>query len=103
MSTQIQRTRGRYLSGHGSAPCPMLKSDGFLSYKTDHAGYFAATRAILDELQIFYIEALENDLHNSPLAEATPPTEFESLFRSKGLPVMYLHAKKIGRLEKPRV
>jgi tRNA (guanine-N7-)-methyltransferase len=81
----------------------MLKPDGFLSYKTDHAGYFAATRAILDALQIFYIEALENDLHNSPLAEATPPTEFESLFRSKGLPVMYLHAKKIGRLENPRV
>ena len=76
----------------------MLRPEGFLSYKTDHASYFAATREILDELQLFYIEALESDLHNSPLADATPPTEFESLFRSKGLPVMYLRAKKIGRL-----
>lgn len=76
----------------------MLKPDGFLSYKTDHASYFAATRSILDGLQIFSIESLETDLHSSPLANETPPTEFESLFRSKGLPVMYLRAKKIGRL-----
>ncbi|MFM1847136.1 MAG: hypothetical protein RL417_610 [Pseudomonadota bacterium] len=81
----------------------MLGPDGFLSYKTDHTGYFAATREILDELQLFYIEALETDLHNSALADATPPTEFESLFRSKGLPVMYLRAKKIGRPESPRL
>lgn len=81
----------------------VLKPEGFLSYKTDHSGYFAATRGILDELQMFSIEALETDLHHSPLAEATPPTEFESLFRSKGLPVMYLRAKKIGRLSTPRL
>jgi len=75
----------------------MLKPHGFLSYKTDHTSYFAAARSILDELRLFSIAALETDLHNSPRANETPPTEFESLFRSKGLPVMYLLAKKIGR------
>ena len=62
----------------------MLKRDGFLSYKTDHAAYFADTREMLDQVQLFYIEALETDLHKSPLAAATPPTEFENLFRCKG-------------------
>jgi tRNA G46 methylase TrmB len=81
----------------------MLRNEGFLSYKTDHAAYFADTRELLDTLQLFYISALENDLHRSHLAGTTPATEFENLFRSKGLPVMYLLAKKIGQPAAPRL
>lgn len=81
----------------------LLKEDGFLSYKTDHTAYFSATRELITALQLFYISALETDLHRSPLAGTTPPTEFENLFRSKGLPVMYLLAKKIGPPPEPRV
>jgi len=81
----------------------MLEHEGFLSYKTDHAAYFDDTRELLATLQLFYISALETDLHHSTLAGTTPPTEFENLFRSKGLPVMYLLAKKIGQPTEPRL
>ena len=69
-----------------------LKPGGFLSYKTDHAGYFEATQAILGKLGIFRIVKLTRDLHRSEYMDQNIPTEFEQLFRSKGEAVFFMEA-----------
>lgn len=71
-----------------------LKPGGFVSYKTDHAGYFEATEELLGELGIFRIAKFSRDLHRSEYVNENIYSEFELLFRSKGRPVFFLQADK---------
>lgn len=73
----------------------LLTKDGFISYKTDHKQYFESSLKLIDEIDYFKETAKSFDLYESPLAESTIPTEFECLFRSKGLPIYFIELKRI--------
>lgn len=72
-----------------------LKPGGFFSYKTDHHGYFAQT---VEELH--RVEELRTISIQQTRTEAEPAgnirTEFEKLFRSKGMEIRHLTAIKVG-------
>jgi len=70
----------------------LLKEGGYVSYKTDHQEYFESTVALLETLEEYRIEEITRDLYASPYLEENVPTEFERLFRSKGLPIYYVKA-----------
>ncbi len=72
----------------------MLKSDGFFSFKTDHPGYFNEVVKLLGEIPNYKVVESSLDLHKSEFSDKNILTEFESLFKSKGLPVHYLLAIK---------
>lgn len=78
----------------------LLSPGGSLSYKTDHRQYFQETAALINDkfsgADAFVQTAYSEDLHNSPYAGGNIITEFESLFKSKGLPVYFLKIEKIG-------
>ncbi len=69
----------------------LLKSGGILSVKTDHLDYFLAFRADVDAAPWMEVVEESRDLHNERPTEGAVYTEFESLFRSQGLPIC--HAK----------
>ena len=73
-----------------------LHENGFLSFKTDHHEYFHEVLEHLQQSPHFLVEYSTVDLFESPLAELSRPTEFEQLFRSKGLPIAFLQARKSG-------
>jgi tRNA (guanine-N7-)-methyltransferase len=71
---------------------PVLKPDGCLCLKTDHAGYFLHSLGVMQARPGWRIADSTNDLHQRtrPMAgvpEAGVETEFEQLFRSKRKPV----------------
>lgn len=72
----------------------LLHPSGFISYKTDHSGYFDATVGLLHETGLFTIEKLTHDLYHSEFLADNLPSEFEKLFVSKGLPINFLVARK---------
>ena len=67
----------------------LLRPGGSLSYKTDHADYFASAVAIMRSEPSFLEQRVTTDLLASPWGEESVPTEFELLFRAKGLPIHY--------------
>ena len=69
----------------------LLKPDGVLSVKTDHLDYFLAFRADVDAAPWMEVVFETRDLHRDVPMEGVVLTEFESLFRSQGLPIC--HAK----------
>ena len=73
----------------------LLKPQGFLSYKTDHLEYFDEVVELVTKLGIFSVEKFTKDLYSSPYLLGNTPTEFEKLFRSKDLPVLFTELKKI--------
>lgn len=70
----------------------LLREGGYVSYKTDHQEYFESTIALLETLPNFEITEVTRDLYGSEYLDDNVPTEFERLFRSKGLPIYFLKA-----------
>jgi tRNA (guanine-N7-)-methyltransferase len=73
-----------------------LAANGFLAFKTDHREYFESAVSIIEETGLFKITEVTRDLYESPYCETNVPTEFENLFKSKGLSPCYLRAIKIS-------
>lgn len=73
-----------------------LRTDGFLSYKTDHTEYFLETAKILQNCGKWQLVKFTQDLHSSEFAQGNISTEFELLFQSKALPVNFLQVNKFG-------
>lgn len=73
----------------------LLKPNGFLSYKTDHANNFTKVHSSIANISGFSIRKFSSDLHRSEFGSDSVRTEFESLFISKGLPVHFLEAVRI--------
>lgn len=75
----------------------LLKPDGYLSYKTDHPEYFEETIGIIDGGGLFSIEKHSRNLHVGDPDPSNIFSEFELLFRSKGVAVNYVLCRKIVR------
>jgi tRNA (guanine-N7-)-methyltransferase len=75
----------------------LLKPGGFLSYKTDHSGYFRDTLAALKDFPGFEVQKLTEDLASSGHLDSHVTSEFESLFNSKQIPVNFVEVVKIAR------
>jgi len=85
----------------------VLKPGGELRLKTDHAGYFLHSLAVIHRQPGWRLSQFANDLHRGlPRVwqchgdrhrdmEANLESEFEQLFRSKHKPVHYLSAEKV--------
>lgn len=74
---------------------PLLKSDGLLSFKTDHAEYFHHALQTIENSGLFETIWLSQDLHCENWERPNVMSEFEMLFKSKGLPVHLVEARKI--------
>lgn len=72
----------------------LLKPGGFISYKTDHREYFEKTLLAIQANANFVLERTSFDLAASDYDNGNIRSEFEILFRSKGMPVYYLLARK---------
>ena len=68
----------------------LLGNEGNLVFKTDHQDYFHSVNRMIQQCEFFEIIEYSEDLHQSALNERNIPTEFEQLFKSKGIPVYYL-------------
>jgi tRNA (guanine-N7-)-methyltransferase len=71
----------------------LLKYDGCICVRTDHAGYFDDFLKIAQDDSRYRVAELSRDFHASEFAEGSMRTEFESLFLSQGLPIYYLKLK----------
>lgn len=74
----------------------LLKPGGFFSYKTDHREYFRSSVELFQQLDLFDLKAVTEDLHASPHQAGNVYSEFEELFISKGLSPCYLLASKVN-------
>lgn len=77
----------------------LLTSDGSVYFKTDHKGLYEDTLDIVKARTDYTITFTTTDLHNSQRVETNVITEFEQLFKSKGMPI---YALEIERLYKTR-
>ncbi len=75
----------------------LLKPGGLFSHKTDHAEYFEATLNAIRRHPVFAVRSVVRDLYAGLASYEGPQTEFEKLFRSKGLPIFLLEAETISR------
>jgi tRNA (guanine-N7-)-methyltransferase len=75
----------------------LLCTGGFLSYKTDHAGYFEDTVETLRKTPSFEVRKLTKDFYASPYIENNVASEFENLFVSKSVQIHYLFAVILGK------
>lgn len=82
-----------------------LITGGVFSFKSDHQEYFAEALELLRSDCRFALEFVTTDLHREifergsyeeSVVAANIPTEFEMLFRSQGLPVCQLLARRSG-------
>lgn len=78
-----------------------LKIGGFFSFKTDHREYFEQVVEIVKNVYDLQIFRLTFDLTNSEFNLGNVRTEFEKLFISKGLPIHFIEAKKVGTSSNP--
>jgi len=75
---------------------PYFCFGGELRFKTDHMEYFKSVSQILKRLDLYSIDQLTEDLHQSDYDKENILTEFEMLFKSKGNPpIGYLRAKAL--------
>ena len=72
----------------------LLKSGGFLSYKTDHPERFHETHRLLENTGGWKVERYSEDLWNSEFTEDNIVTEFEGLFLSKRMKICFLLARR---------
>jgi tRNA (guanine-N7-)-methyltransferase len=68
----------------------LLANDGSVYFKTDHKGLFDDTVDIVKARKDYNITFSSTDLHNSERAKTNIITEFEQLFKSKGMPIYAL-------------
>lgn len=71
-----------------------IKIGGVFSYKTDHAGYFDETLSYVSSMPTFTVTKMTRNLAQSEFSAFSIDSEFENLFKSKGLPIFFLEAKK---------
>lgn len=71
----------------------VLKPGGYIAVKSDAQQYFASFVEEIEQSSVALTE-LTYDLYRSEYLATNIPTEFECLFRSKGLPIAYLKAVK---------
>lgn len=71
----------------------LLKQDGYISVRTDHADYFEDFLKIASNDVRYEVAELSHNFHASEFAAESKRTEFESLFLSQGLPIYYLKLK----------
>ncbi len=67
----------------------LLHESGFISIKTDHAGYFREFLRTVEDHGTFIPERRTEDLYTSKHIEGNIPSEFENLFRKKCMPICY--------------
>lgn len=65
----------------------LLVSGGILSVKTDHRDYFRSFIAETAQAKSFRLLRLSENLGQSEFAADNVPSEFELLFRNKGIPI----------------
>lgn len=70
----------------------VLRSQGLLLFKTDHAEYFSSVLGLLSKSEHYQIMEFTTDLYASEYLPGNIPTEFEQLFISKGEKICYLKA-----------
>lgn len=75
----------------------VLRPGGVFYYKTDDLKYFESTLTLLKSDPLFRVRVECRDLYKSNLIVNNIPTEFEKLFVSKGLPILYLEAELRGQ------
>lgn len=71
-----------------------LKPGGNLLYKTDHREYFDWILEVIQQSNLFEVRDLSFDLYASTLERKNIPSEFEKLFRYKGLPIYMVNMQK---------
>ena len=74
----------------------LLKVGGVLSYKTDHPDYFSSAVEVMRACPLFVESRLTTNLAESPWGAESIPTEFECLFRSKGISIQYVLFERVG-------
>ncbi len=72
----------------------VLKPGAFFSFKSDELSYFVQVAELVKGCQQFELEQYTEDLYRSVYTDGNISSEFEKLFKSKGLPIGYLKAKK---------
>jgi len=72
----------------------LLSDNGFFSFRTDHEEYFSSFVELLESDRRFCVGDYSENYAASSCAKFHPRSEFELLFRAKGVPIYYL---KIGR------
>lgn len=74
----------------------LLKPGGLFSHKSDHQAYFAESLSSVEKNKFLEVLKSTKDLYKSEEAATSVPSEFEMMFKSQGLPIGYLLARKIG-------
>ncbi len=74
----------------------LLKTGAFFSYRSDHEEYFNKTAALMSNVPQLHVEYLTHDFWKSTHACDPISSEFEKLFKGKGVAVHYLLMKKLG-------
>lgn len=74
----------------------MLKPEAFFAYRSDHERHFVHIVELLSKMPEAKIEKLTHDFWKSAYSVDNISSEFEKLFKGKGVPVHYLLTKKIG-------
>lgn len=72
----------------------VLRANGILAVKSDHQQYFSAFLQMVEASPALQVEHATDDLYQSAFAAENIPTEFELLFRAKGMPICSLQARK---------
>ena len=72
----------------------LLRTNGFIRYKTDHEGYFKDTMTIVSEIPCYKVETVVSDLHHSSVLGNNIESEFEKLFKYKQVPVFFADIRK---------
>ena len=70
----------------------LLEKERHLIFKSDHQEYFFNVNKLIKQCEFFEIIEYTESLHQSEFNENNIPTEFELLFKNKGMPVYYLRA-----------
>jgi tRNA (guanine-N7-)-methyltransferase len=77
----------------------LMKADAILTYKTDHEQYFDETLQLIQGFPQVKIRLLSRNLHNEDKSLLNIESEFEKLFKYKGLPVMRLDLQKNRKID----
>lgn len=73
----------------------LLVPQGFISFKTDHQGYFEDTKELFKGTYRFRLIRESQDFHKDQADFPIVISEFEKLFLAKGQPIFFLHGEKI--------
>jgi len=79
----------------------ILKEDGWISFMTDHEGYFKDSFSLVSEHDYFRID---HSVCNVNIGDVSTPdffSDFGLLFRSKGIPVNHFIARLINKSNLP--